>query len=70
MPDGLMAAHWLAKKPGGTYAYDVMMSVSPTGRSWGTPFSPHDDGTPTEHGFVSLFPVAIGSVPSGWTGAI
>lgn len=65
MPDGLMAAHWLAKKPGGTYAYDVMMSVSTDGgRSWGTPFSPHDDGTPTEHGFVSLFPVGdrIGAV--------
>ena len=58
MPDGLMAAHWLAKKPGGTYSYDVMMSVSTDGgRTWGTPFSPHDDGTPTEHGFVSLFPV-------------
>lgn len=65
LPDGLMAAHWLAKRPGGTYAYDVMMAVSrDQGETWGTPFSPHDDGTPTEHGFASLFALegAIGAV--------
>jgi hypothetical protein len=54
--DGAMAAHWLAMTPGGTYAYDVVMSVSGDGGdSWSEPFSPHDDGTLTEHGFVSLF---------------
>jgi hypothetical protein len=26
------------------------------GRTWSAPMSPHDDGTPTEHGFVSLLP--------------
>ena len=51
------AAHWLAKQPGGTYAYDVAMSISPDGgATWTEPFTPHDDGTPTEHGFVTMFP--------------
>lgn len=54
---GLWAAHWLHKKPGGTYAYDVAMSVSnDAGKTWSKPITPHKDGTPTEHGFVSLFP--------------
>ena len=56
-----MAAQWLAKHPGGTYAYDVIMSVSAdNGQTWSAPFSPHDDGTATEHGFVSLFPAGPG----------
>ncbi|MDH3893462.1 MAG: glycoside hydrolase [Chromatiales bacterium] len=52
-----LAAHWLAKRDGGVYAYDVMISQSlDDGKSWSPPASPHDDGTSTEHGFVSLFP--------------
>jgi len=59
--DGAMAAHWLVKRPGGTYAYDVSMSVSRDGgQTWSEPFSPHDDGTATEHGFVSLFATTDG----------
>jgi hypothetical protein len=48
-------AHWLHQRPGDVYSYDVMTSLSDdAGRTWSPPFSPHDDGTPTEHGFVSL----------------
>lgn len=55
--DDLWAAHWLAKRPGGTYAYDVAMALSTNGgQSWGEPLTPHTDNTRTEHGFVSLFP--------------
>ncbi len=55
--DNLWAAHWLHKRPGGTYAYDVALSVSTdNGKSWSAQLTPHNDGTPTEHGFVSLFP--------------
>lgn len=55
-PNDSMAAHWLVKRPGGTYAYDIAMSVSlDGGHIWSEPFSPHDDGTATEHGFVSMF---------------
>ena len=56
--DSFWAAHWLAKKPGGTYAYDVAASLSRDGgKTWGEPFIVHDDDdSPTEHGFVTLFP--------------
>jgi len=53
----LWAAHWLKKRPGGTYAYDVVLALSHDGgQSWDAPIIPHTDGTRTEHGFVSLFP--------------
>ena len=56
---GRWAAHWLARQPGGAYAYDIAVSLSSDGgATWAEPFSPHDDGTPTEHGFVTLFPWA------------
>jgi len=51
------AAHWLAKSADSTYAYDVMLTVSDdAGETWSEPFRPHTDGTPTEHGFVTIFP--------------
>ncbi len=51
------AAHWLVKRPGGTYAYDVALAISSDrGARWREPLTPHQDGTATEHGFVSLFP--------------
>jgi hypothetical protein len=50
------AAHWLEQRPGSVYSYDVRMVVSSdAGINWSEPMSPHTDGTPTEHGFVSLF---------------
>ena len=50
------AAHWLQQKPGSVYSYDVRIAVSnDAGRSWSLPMTPHDDATPTEHGFVSLY---------------
>jgi hypothetical protein len=52
------AAHWLQQKPGSVYSYDVRIAVSSdAGLNWSAPMSPHDDGTPTEHGFVTLYPV-------------
>ncbi|MDQ1342540.1 MAG: Exo-alpha-sialidase [Pseudomonadota bacterium] len=57
-PDGLLAAHWLQQRPGHAYSYDVRLAVSSdAGHSWSEPMSPHDDGTPTEHGFATLLPV-------------
>ncbi len=51
------AAHWLVKRPGNVYSYDVALAQSTNrGATWSAPISPHDDGTPTEHGFVSIFP--------------
>lgn len=59
LSDALWAAHWIVRQPAGGYAYDVALALSRDGgASWSAPVRPHDDGTPTEHGFVSLFPQA------------
>jgi hypothetical protein len=50
-------AHWLQQVPGNVYAYVVHIATSNDGgRTWTAPIVPHDDGTPTEHGFVTLLP--------------
>ena len=55
--DGDWLAHWLSYSADLTYSYDVMLAMSSdSGQSWSEPFRPHDDGTPTEHGFVTVFP--------------
>jgi hypothetical protein len=59
--DDDLAAHWLQRSAASTYAYDVMIARSVDGGvTWSEPVRPHTDGTPTEHGFVSLFPQADG----------
>ena len=61
LANGLWAAHWLQKTPGSVYSYDVRVAVSQDrGLSWSESRTPHTDGTHTEHGFASLFPVADG----------
>ena len=53
-----MAAHWLQKSAASTYAYDVRLAFSrDQGRTWSASVTPHHDGTRTEHGFASLFPM-------------
>jgi hypothetical protein len=62
----IWAGHWLEQRPGNVYSYDVRIAVSDdAGATWSAPFSPHDDGTPTEHGFVSLF-AGDGQAMSAW----
>jgi hypothetical protein len=52
---GLWAAHWRVTSAD-ERAYDVMTSVSSdAGATWSEPRLLNDDGTATEHGFVSLF---------------
>ena len=61
LSDSLWAAHWLQSQPEGGYAYDVKVSLSEdAGRTWSEPFLPHSDGTPTEHGFVTMYADAGG----------
>ena len=58
---GELAAHWLQRGGSGTYDYGVRVARSHDGgRSWSEPWTPHEDGTATEHGFVSVFPVEEG----------
>jgi hypothetical protein len=67
LPDGSLVAHWLVKSAAQTYAYDVNLSRSGDGgRRWSTPFVPHTDKTPTEHGFVSLLPAGKGRAGVVW----
>ena len=50
-------AHWLWRGGQGTYDYGVRIAWSDdAGSTWSRPMTPHEDGTPTEHGFVSFFP--------------
>ena len=53
-PDGSMYAHWLERGENGGYDYGVRIARSTDGgTSWGDPWTPHEDDSPTEHGFVS-----------------
>jgi len=36
------------------------------GMHWSAPFSPHDDGTASEHGFVSMWPAAHDTLGLAW----
>ncbi len=59
LSDGTLAASWQVMSPGDTYAYGVRLAVSRDGgKTWSEPVTPHRDATATEHGFVSLFPLA------------
>lgn len=67
LPDGSLAAHWLVKSASRKYAYDIRIARSiDGGLTWTQPIVPHRDGTPTEHGFVSLLPQADGRIAAVW----
>ena len=57
-PTGDLWAHWLERGPAGGYDYGIRVVRSDDGgASWSEPWTPHEDGTATEHGFVSAAPV-------------
>ena len=67
LPDGSLWAHTLVKNGQAAYAYDVRLQVSRDGgRRWTPTAAVHDDGTPTEHGFASLWPQADGVLGITW----
>ena len=63
---GNMIAHFLAKSSSGTYSYDVNVVYKPVGGEWSESIIPHDDGTPTEHGFVTMLPKNDGTFLLSW----
>jgi hypothetical protein len=63
--DGTLVANWLVETDGTIEAYDLRLSYSnDDGATWARPFSPHHDGTTTQHGFASFFelPAGVGLV--------
>ncbi|MDP2524572.1 hypothetical protein [Maribacter dokdonensis] len=55
--NGSLWSHVLKKSSLGTYSYDIKMNVKPKGEThWNKDLRLHTDGTPTEHGFVSIVP--------------
>lgn len=63
--DKAMMANFLAKSSSGTYSYDVNLSIK-NDSSWSDAFIPHNDGTPTEHGFVSMIPMPNNQFQVAW----
>ena len=65
--NGALFAHWLQKSGPGTYAYDVVMTISrDRGETWSSPFLLNRDGKEAEHGFVTLAPLPGGGVGATW----
>jgi len=66
-PDGALWVHWLQKRADAPAAYDIMLSTSRTGGArWSAPVVPHDDGSASEHGFVSLWPQSHDTLGIAW----
>jgi hypothetical protein len=67
LSNGTLVAHWLQKSGADTYAYDVRLSSSvDEARTWAPSFTPHHDGTKTEHGFASLVQMPAGGLGLVW----
>lgn len=65
--DGALWAHWLRKSASAPYAYDVALARSgDDGATWSETLLVNNDGTPTEHGFVSLWPAAHDRLGIAW----
>lgn len=65
--DGALWAHWLRQNADAKYAYDVVLSRSGDGgKTWSDPVVVNDDGTRTEHGFVSLWPQSRDTLGIAW----
>ncbi len=61
-----MLAHYLAKSASGTYSYDVNVVAKRQGLDWSPSFVPHQDHTPTEHGFVTMLPLSDTTFQLAW----
>ena len=56
LPGGRLAAHYLRSTGPDPLAYGVRIAQTDGAGTWQSAVTPHDDGTATEHGFVSLLP--------------
>jgi hypothetical protein len=58
-PDGSLWAHWLERGEDGGYGVRITRSTD-GGTTWSESWTPHEDASPTEHGFVANVPVGGG----------
>lgn len=62
-----LMAHWLVRGTRGRYDYGIRVArSSDAGKTWSEPWTPHEDGTATEHGFVSMFALSDGATGMVW----
>ena len=67
LDNGDWVTFWLQKTESGTYAYEIRTIRSrDKGHTWDEPVVVHGDGTPTEHGFVSMSPAGEDRVRLIW----
>jgi hypothetical protein len=67
LDNGDWVTHYLEKSAGSPYAYDVrIVRSTDRGKTWSRALAPHADGTPTQHGFVSLSPLGEDRVLVVW----
>lgn len=66
-PSGRVVMHWLQKRAGGRYSYDVITRQSTDGGvTWSEPRRLNDDSAAAEHGFVSFVAADGDSVEAVW----
>ncbi|MBR08862.1 MAG: hypothetical protein CMP48_14435 [Rickettsiales bacterium] len=58
-------AHFLQKSSSETFSYDVTLTTS-KGGEWSDTFKAHNDGTQTEHGFVTMLPLTDSTFQVAW----
>lgn len=64
---GRLVAHWLQRRGGGKYSYDVMFATSTDGgATWSEGRILHRDGLAAEHGFVAMWNAEEGGVEAAW----
>ncbi len=64
---GNLIANFLLKSGSSSFGYNVNLVLSEdSGRTWSDPVIPHDDRSPTEHGFVTLLPMDEGQFFVAW----
>ena len=64
--NGNMVAHYLTSSGEAYFSYDVNVVRKPVSESWSSSLIPHNDGTSTEHGFVTMLPVSKDSFQLAW----
>ena len=63
---GPLAAHFLRRNGDDTYAYDAVLTTADADGEWRPAEPLHRDRSATEHGFVSLLPLADGTLFATW----